>query len=110
MPLRLRRGGRHPIQPGSTLLDLRSTYAFARQFDGTGPLFWTVRKLFTNVVEKKFKEVLPDISCRLKNPMRSFTREGRPRPPKSALGAPVGTLPCPVDFLPGGLRKEGDEG
>lgn len=37
------------ISPDARIFDLRDTYPFAKQFDGTGPVFWTVRKLFTNV-------------------------------------------------------------
>lgn len=50
------------ISPDATLFSLRPSYAFTRQFDGTGPVYWTVRKLFTNVGQDKYKTLLQGVS------------------------------------------------
>jgi hypothetical protein len=50
------------IRPDATIISLRTTYGFARIFDGTGPVNWTVRKLFTNVGQDKFNEILEGVS------------------------------------------------
>lgn len=52
------------ISPDETLLDLRSRYDFARQFEATGPVYWSVRKLFTNIGERKYNKLLEGVTDR----------------------------------------------